>query len=322
MKVETNMAEKNKDISKEKENENKGKTFGDKIVEGRIKKSLSQEAFAEKMGVSRQMVSRWELNTAMPRTPKIKKISEILEIPIEELMSSKFKKDFYDPVATNHFNLKAILKRIAVILIILVLLYFAYVGYKFMVLNGISSKLEQYKNLENYYFKMESQVDGILQETQEIWYKDGRYKIIYESTLNGINSKQTTYVDLNNKYIYMINEEEKSYNQFDLYSVEQYENGKYMYTLFPSMTNSEATDFKEWAFKLNLIFSYYKNGNILLKINNEYIEFNKDNLLPIMQSVVLKENKNIQKNIIKYNIQLDAVKDESVLISSEYKKTN
>lgn len=314
--------EKDKKVSEEKENENKGKTFGDIIVEGRTKKDLSQEKFAEKMGVSRQMVSRWELNTAMPRTHRIKKISEILEIPIEELMSSKFKKDFTDTVAKNHFNLKAVMKSIAVILIILFVLYFAYVGYKFMVLNGISSKLEQYKSLNNYYFKMESMIDGMIQETKEIWYKDGCYKIIEVDNINNTSMNSITYLDLNNGYRYILNENDKTYDQFNLFSTQQYKDGKFMYTFFPSMVKKEATDFKEWAFKLNLIFAYYKDEKLLLKINKEYIEFNKNNFLPILQSVLFKENKNTQINKFIFNIKIDETTESDVTIPSDYVKMN
>lgn len=317
-----NTLEKDKKVSEEKENENKGKTFGDIIVEGRTKKGLSQEKFAERIGVSRQMVSRWELNTAMPRMLRIKKISEILEIPIENLMKSKFKTDFTDTVAKNRFNLRAIMKSIAVILIILIVLYFAYVGYKFIVLNGISSKLEQYKNLDNYYFKMESNVDGVLQKTNEIWYKNGWYKTKDTYNVNSESTSLITYLDLNNKHRYLVNEKEKTYTQLELYIDDSLENGKYMYTFFPSMVKKEATNFKELAFKFNLIYAYCKNDTILLQINKERIEFEKDTFLPINQFITMQENKNIQYNKSTFEIKLDVVKDEDITIPSIYNKLN
>ena len=71
-------------IEEKNENNKKVKTLGEKIVEGRRKKGLSQEKFAEKMGCTRQMVSRWELDLSVPRTQKIRKISNILNISIED----------------------------------------------------------------------------------------------------------------------------------------------------------------------------------------------------------------------------------------------
>lgn len=317
-----NTLEKDKEESKDKDNKNKGKTFGDRIVEGRSKKGLSQEAFAEKMGVSRQMVSRWELNTAMPRTQKIKMISEILEIPINELIGSKIKGDFTSPQIANHINWKAVMKRIAVILIILIVLYFAYVGYKFVILNGISSKLEQYKTVNNYYFKIECKIDGVKQETKEVWYKDGYYKIKETNNFDTLISSTTSYLDLNNNFRYIVNDEEKTYVELSLMSAEMYEDGKYMYSLFPSMILKEATDFKEWAFKPNAIYAYYKDSSLFLTINNERLEFNKDSYLPLNQFIKMEENKNSQSNHNHYDIKLDSVDDIDVKVPTEYTKMN
>lgn len=41
-------------------------TFGEKLTRLRKREGLSQEALAERLGVSRQAVSRWEQNTALP----------------------------------------------------------------------------------------------------------------------------------------------------------------------------------------------------------------------------------------------------------------
>ncbi len=319
-KEESNVKTIEKEESKDKENKIQGKTFGDRIVEGRIKNGLSQEAFAEKMGVSRQMVSRWELNTAMPRTQKIKKISEILDIPIDELLDRKLGEDFFSPQVAKRINFKAVMKCIAVILIILFVLYFAYVGYKLIILNGISTKLEQYKSVNNYHFKIESLIDGVLQETKEVWYKDGYYKIIETNNLGYVASSTVTYLDLNNKYRYVVNEEEKSYSQVNLYRTENYDNGIYMYNFFPNMINKETTDFKEWAFKFNIIFAYYKDNSIFLTINNETIECNKENYLPINHFINMKENKNAQNNRNVYDIQLNTVTDDDVKVPLNYTK--
>lgn len=45
--------------------------FGDKLIRLRKKNGLSQEELAEKLGVSRQSVSKWESNNTYPETDKI-----------------------------------------------------------------------------------------------------------------------------------------------------------------------------------------------------------------------------------------------------------
>ncbi len=55
----------------------------------RIRKenNLSQEEFAEKLGVSRQSVSKWESNSAYPEMDKLIQISNIFNIGIDELIN-------------------------------------------------------------------------------------------------------------------------------------------------------------------------------------------------------------------------------------------
>lgn len=62
-------------------------SFGERLYEARRKSGLSQEAFSDKLGVSRQMISKWELGTATPRTSRMKKICETLQISCDELVT-------------------------------------------------------------------------------------------------------------------------------------------------------------------------------------------------------------------------------------------
>lgn len=60
--------------------------ISDKILSLRKENGLSQEAFAEKLGVSRQSVSKWESGTAMPDIDKIVSISEIFGVTTDFLL--------------------------------------------------------------------------------------------------------------------------------------------------------------------------------------------------------------------------------------------
>jgi len=61
-------------------------TLGEKIQQLRKSRGLSQEQLAEKINVSRQSISKWELNNAIPDLNKIVTLSELFSISIDELI--------------------------------------------------------------------------------------------------------------------------------------------------------------------------------------------------------------------------------------------
>jgi transcriptional regulator with XRE-family HTH domain len=60
--------------------------IGYKIQEYREKNRLSQEMLAEKLGVSRQSVSKWELDQSLPEIDKIVAMSKLFKITTDELL--------------------------------------------------------------------------------------------------------------------------------------------------------------------------------------------------------------------------------------------
>lgn len=60
--------------------------LGEKILFNRKKMGMSQEDLAEKLGVSRQSVSKWEVGAAAPDVDKLVKLSEIFGITLDELV--------------------------------------------------------------------------------------------------------------------------------------------------------------------------------------------------------------------------------------------
>ncbi|MEE1100210.1 MAG: helix-turn-helix transcriptional regulator [Agathobacter sp.] len=61
-------------------------TFSDKLYTLRTQYGYSQESLAEKLGVSRQAISKWELGTAMPDTEKVIAISDTFDVSIDSLL--------------------------------------------------------------------------------------------------------------------------------------------------------------------------------------------------------------------------------------------
>ena len=64
-------------------------TFAEKLKFLRKQASMSQEQLAEKLGVSRQAVTKWETDTGIPDIENIKSISSLFDISIDELLSNE-----------------------------------------------------------------------------------------------------------------------------------------------------------------------------------------------------------------------------------------
>ena len=63
-------------------------SIGQKLLDLRKSKQLSQEEVANRLNVTRQTVSKWETDQSMPDFDKIIPICELYEISADELLSS------------------------------------------------------------------------------------------------------------------------------------------------------------------------------------------------------------------------------------------
>lgn len=61
-------------------------SLGNNLYNARKKSGLSQEAVAEKMGVSRQTISKWELDETLPDIQQSKKLSNLYHLTLDELI--------------------------------------------------------------------------------------------------------------------------------------------------------------------------------------------------------------------------------------------
>ena len=64
-------------------------TIGEKISQLRTAADISQEQLAEKISVSRQSISKWEMNQALPQIDKVLQICELFNISTDELLHDK-----------------------------------------------------------------------------------------------------------------------------------------------------------------------------------------------------------------------------------------
>ncbi len=63
--------------------------IGEKIAKLRIASNISQEQLAEKISVSRQSVSKWEMNQSLPQIDKVLQLCELFDVTADELLYDK-----------------------------------------------------------------------------------------------------------------------------------------------------------------------------------------------------------------------------------------
>ena len=73
-------------------------TFGEKLQTLRRGAGMSQDALAEKLDVSRQAVSKWERDEAMPETEKVVRIAKLFDTSLDELLLDRERKTEPEPL--------------------------------------------------------------------------------------------------------------------------------------------------------------------------------------------------------------------------------
>ena len=82
-------------------------TIGEKIAQLRTEINISQEELAEKIDVSRQSISKWEMNQAMPQIDKILALCELFNISADELLRNEIdlkRRTSKERVANKYFG--------------------------------------------------------------------------------------------------------------------------------------------------------------------------------------------------------------------------
>ncbi|MBR4231252.1 MAG: helix-turn-helix transcriptional regulator [Bacilli bacterium] len=99
--------------------------IGNKIMELRKKNGLSQEDLAEKVGVTRQTISKWELGETSPDLKQAKELSKIFNVSLDELTDNDIKNILVEKTSNTEKLAGLILKLIkfAIIFIISVFVF-------------------------------------------------------------------------------------------------------------------------------------------------------------------------------------------------------
>ena len=70
--------------------------FSKKLIDLRAQYGYSQEALAEKLHVSRQAISKWELGITLPEIENVLVISEFFDVSIDYLLKDDIQFDSHD----------------------------------------------------------------------------------------------------------------------------------------------------------------------------------------------------------------------------------
>lgn len=94
--------------------------IGNKILELRKKLNLSQEELAEKVGVTRQTISKWELGETSPDLKQAKELSKIFNVSLDELTNNDIKDVLVENTSNTEKLAGLILKLLKFIIIFII----------------------------------------------------------------------------------------------------------------------------------------------------------------------------------------------------------
>ena len=109
--------------------------IGNKIMELRKKSGYSQEELAEKIGVARQTISKWELGETSPDLNQAKELSKIFNVSLDELTNNDIKDILVEKTSNTEKLAGLILKFIKFMIIFIIVLPLLLIGLRVLFKN-------------------------------------------------------------------------------------------------------------------------------------------------------------------------------------------
>ena len=277
--------------------------FSDNLIKLRKGKGWSQEELADKLGLSRQAISKWEVGTSKPDIDNVIKISKLFEISIDELVNNEIVKTEAISINVNKSNKKdRVLKWLRLLMIVLVIIYVVYVIYKFVMLFRITQAELQYKDLNNYHYVITKYDENGLKEQEECWYKDGVSKTVNTMYQNKEKLTKTTCIDSTSNIGYAINGTEKINLDFIDYSA--YNNQFYNKLPIEIRKNDNFWDMVASVVDLDMNI-IVQQEDIFFYFNNNFMHFKKGTMKP--ELLYYKDNAYNEYVTTYFTIELDCV---------------
>lgn len=204
--------------------------FNEKLVKLRKENLLSQEELAEKLGVARQTISKWELRQTTPDMDKLSQMAKLFNISVDELLNESEEpiKTEADPIKNNESSKEKKNLRPVIIISILVVLLLVIIGsLGFMAINKIgnaamSSNEKNQGIFEKIFGTVSNIIDTELQEMQEEDEKNKEikeeFKNASERIENAYNTMESDYKTYENKIVDTYNKDTINSKYEDLYT--------------------------------------------------------------------------------------------------------
>jgi transcriptional regulator with XRE-family HTH domain len=121
--------------------------IGKKIMDLRKKNGLSQEELAEKIGVARQTISKWELGETSPDLKQAKEISKIFNVSLDELTNNNIKDILVEKTSNTEKLAGLILKLIKFMIVFIIVAPILLVGLRIIFKNIYEHKAGRLMNI-------------------------------------------------------------------------------------------------------------------------------------------------------------------------------
>ena len=96
--------------------------IGKKIMELRKKNGFSQEELADKVGVTRQTISKWELGETSPDLKQAKELSNIFKVSLDELVDNDIENILIEKTSNTEKLAGLILKLLRFLIVFIIVL--------------------------------------------------------------------------------------------------------------------------------------------------------------------------------------------------------
>lgn len=275
--------------------------INEKLISLRKEKGWSQEEVANKLDISRQSVSKWELGECIPDTTNIMKLSNIYDIEVGELLGENAKQE--------RVKKNKILRLILLLIAVIIVCYLGLAIYKYIIINNINIKFNEYENLSNYKIKLEDydfDNENIIKETKSITYcKDGIEKKVY---IKDGKTNAIFYINYNSNEAIITNENNKTISKLDMSTINE-EKGKGISMLNPSVIycNNNITQQIVLALSLNLKIEN-NESEYIIKYKGQTIWIDKESALP-SKSIYREDNKEHRRI---FNFTIGQTTDEEI----------
>ena len=247
--------------------------FEKKLMKLRKEKALSQEELAEKLNVTRQTISKWELGQTKPDAEKLGEIAKFFEVSTDELLN-----DSEDPIKSTDKTKKIDnTKRIVIIVLVLVLALLIILGWAiyslfFGVIQGVN------KQAKGMYGVVTNQIEQQMVDSNET---KGFFNYLKGQISEDVNKN-------NEQYDNSVKKIEEQYNNESKKMVDEHEIYSHNHLFENLYSGLQSKFFTETAVKEVITSNQNKERKITVEYKNISAESSEE-LVSLIKKLTKKE---------------------------------